>query len=77
VRSDSRSGKLGFKRALINYAKATSDALGIPFTTGIFTNGAASDNLEAKLRIYSSMLPKAGEFYRYNPKRKAEQETAP
>jgi hypothetical protein len=77
VRSDSRSGTLGYKRALINYAKTTSDALEIGFTTGIFTNGAASDNLEAKLRIYSSLLPKAGEFYKYTPKNKASRETAP
>jgi hypothetical protein len=77
VRADSRSGKFGYKRALINYAKTTSDALEIPFTTGIFTNAATTDNLEAKLRIYSSLLPKAGEFYKYIPKGKASGEIAP
>jgi hypothetical protein len=71
VRKDCRSGKLGLKRGLIAYAKETSDELGIEFMTGIFTNESARDNLEAKLRIYTSLLPKAGEFFRYSPNKKA------
>ena len=76
VRPDSRSNKArhanhGFKRKLLNYAKHAADILELELMTGVFTNELATDNIEGKLRIYTKLLPKAGEFFRYKPSRLA------
>ena len=67
VRSDSRSAKLGYAVHLIEYAKARSDELNIDLTIGVLSN----IRMEAKVRIYSRLLPKAGEFFVHSPKSSA------
>jgi hypothetical protein len=67
VRSDSRSAKLGLAQLMISYAKKCADDLQIDLTIGVLSNV----RMEAKVRIYGRLLPKAGEFFVYSPKRLA------
>jgi hypothetical protein len=50
-------------RYMVSFAKTCADRMGIPLLIGIVSN----DRTEAKCRLYKRMLPKAGEFYLYNP----------
>jgi hypothetical protein len=66
VRKDSRSGKLGLAQTMISYAKTCADELNIDLTIGVLSN----IRMEAKVRIYGRLLPKAGEFFVYSPPKK-------
>lgn len=50
-------------KALVAFAKATSDRLRIPLLIGIISN----QRTEAKVRLYERWLPRAGAFFFYKP----------
>lgn len=52
-----------YAKSLIVFAKAQSDKLSIPLDIGVLSN----IRTEAKCRLYRSILPKIGEFFRYVP----------
>ena len=53
----------GYAKALILYAKQCADALGIDLMIGVLSN----IRMEAKVRLYGRLVPKAGEFFVYRP----------
>lgn len=61
VRADCRASD--FARSLITYAKSCADGLGVDLTIGVISNV----RMEAKVRLYGRLLPKAGEFFVYRP----------
>lgn len=65
VREDSR--RSSFARDLINYAKRCADETGLDLTIGVLSNV----RMAAKVRLYSRLLPKGGEFFVYSPSRLA------
>lgn len=50
-------------KALVAFAKETSDRLKIPLLIGIISN----ERTEAKVRLYDRWLPRAGAFFFYKP----------
>ncbi len=54
----------GHAKALISWMKEQSVLTGLPLVTGIMSN----HRTEAKVRLYSRMLPKAGAFFVFNGK---------
>lgn len=52
----------GRAKALIEYAKAASDAMHLPLVIGISSN----KRTEAKIRLYERQLEKAGAYFVYN-----------
>lgn len=61
---DPESRHSGHAKALVNWMKEQSLATDLPLMTGIISN----DRTEAKVRLYSRMLPKVGAFFLYNGK---------
>lgn len=55
--------KSGYAKALISYAKSCADSLGIDLMIGVLSN----IRMEAKVRLYGRLVPKAGEFFVYRP----------
>lgn len=51
-------------RALVDWMKHQSDLTGLPLVTGIISN----HRTEAKVALYSRMLPKVGAFFLYGNK---------
>ena len=64
VYTDPECRQSGHARALVNWMKDQSIATGLPLVTGIMSN----DRTEAKVRLYSRMLPKVGAFFLFNGK---------
>lgn len=61
VRPDAR--KSTYASDLIRYAKKCSDDLGLDLTIGVFSN----IRTDAKIRLYSRLVPKMGAFFCYSP----------
>jgi GNAT superfamily N-acetyltransferase len=61
VRPDAR--KTRYAADLINFAKKCADDLGLDLTVGVFSN----IRTEAKIRLYSRLVPKMGAFFCYSP----------
>lgn len=55
--------KSTYARDLIEYAKRCADQLGVILMIGVTTNV----RMEAKVRLYQRLLPKAGEYFVYRP----------
>ena len=70
VRPDSRASD--FAKSLIGYAKTCAEGLGIDLMIGVLSN----ERMEAKVRLYGRMLPKAGELFCYRPARVEQVEAA-
>lgn len=51
-------------RSLVSWMKHQSDLTGLPLVTGIISN----ERTEAKVALYSRMLPKVGAFFLYGNK---------
>ena len=51
-------------RALVTWMKQQSDLIGLPLVTGIISN----ERTEAKVALYSRMLPRVGAFFLYGNK---------
>lgn len=62
VRPDARQST--YATDLIAYGKQCADGLGIDFVCGVFS----TVRTEAKCKLYRRVMPKVGEFYRYQPK---------
>lgn len=50
-------------KPLIEFAKKCADETGLDLTIGVLSN----IRMEAKVKLYGRMLPKAGEFFVYSP----------
>jgi len=61
---DPRCRSSGHGRALVRWMKEQSDATGLKLVTGIISNVRT----EAKVAMYSRMLPKVGAFFMYGGK---------
>lgn len=61
---DPECRKSGHARALIEWMKRQSDLTGLPLVTGIISN----ERTEAKVALYSRMLPRVGAFFLYGAK---------
>jgi GNAT superfamily N-acetyltransferase len=56
--------KSNHAKALISWMSQQPDEVGLPLITGILSN----TRTEAKCRLYSRLMPKAGEFFLVKPK---------
>jgi len=61
---DPECRKSNHARALVEWMKTQSDRTGLPLVTGIISN----HRTEAKVALYSRMLPKVGAFFLYGAK---------
>jgi len=61
---DPECRRSGHARALVDWMKLQSDRTGLPLVTGIISN----TRTEAKVALYSRMLPKVGAFFLYGGK---------
>lgn len=61
---DPECRRSGHARALVDWMKLQSDRTGLPLVTGIISN----TRTEAKVALYSRMLPKVGAFFLYGNK---------
>lgn len=60
---DPECRKSNHAKALIRWMKEQSKLTGLPLAAGIMSN----HRTEEKIRLYSRLLPKAGEFFLFNP----------
>lgn len=63
VREDHR--RSNYAKQLIQYAKHCADSTGLDLTIGVLAN----KRTEAKVRLYSRQIAKAGEFFVYSPEK--------
>lgn len=59
-------------RALVSWMKQQSDSIHVPLVTGIMSN----ERTEAKVALYSRMMPKVGAFFLYGNKGSAHTSSA-
>lgn len=63
-RSNNDGEKVPHAKALVEWLKEQSKATGLPLLSGILTQ---KPRMEAKVRLYQRMMPKAGAFFCFDP----------